>query len=50
MIKNPRFFLKHIIEASRRVKRYVKGVDEEDFIENELIRDAVVRNIEIIGD
>ena len=43
-------YLKHILEAIARIERYVEDIDELEFINNELIQDAVIRNIEIIGE
>ena len=45
-----RDFLSHIVEAIARIERYVEDIDEVEFINNELIQDAVIRNIEIIGE
>ncbi len=43
-------YLQHIIEAIGRIQNYVKGIDEPSFLTNELIQDAVIRNLEIIGE
>lgn len=43
-------YLEHILEAIRRVERYTKGMDEPAFVANEMAQDAVIRNIEIIGE
>ncbi len=32
------------------IKRYTKDMDFEDFIKNEVVIDAVIRNLEIIGE
>jgi uncharacterized protein with HEPN domain len=37
-------------EASDRVLEYTSGVTEEQFVANRMLQDAVVRNIEIIGE
>ncbi len=50
MIKEPDFYLSHIIEAIGKVRKYTKGFERDDFLQNELVQDAVVRNIEIIGE
>lgn len=49
-VKDPLIYLEHILEAIDRIKLYVKGFDEDDFLSNELIKDAVVRNMEVIGE
>ena len=43
-------YLGHILGAIERIERYTKDVDEFGFLNNELIQDAVIRNIEIIGE
>ena len=43
-------YLGHIVDAIDRVLRYTEGLDESAFIENEMIQDAVVRNVEIVGE
>ena len=44
------FFLEDILDASNKVLRYTKGLTRETFQRNELVFDAVVRNLEIIGE
>jgi uncharacterized protein with HEPN domain len=43
-------YLEHILAAIQRINRYTHGMTELDFIENEQVQDAVLRNIEIIGE
>ena len=43
-------YLGHITQAIERIQRYTANVTEETFISDELVQDAVVRNIEIIGE
>jgi uncharacterized protein with HEPN domain len=43
-------YLNHILEAIKRIDRYVEDIDEPNFLSNEMIQDAVVRNLEIIGE
>lgn len=45
-----RFFLQHIIEAADRIDEYAKGLDEVGFVKNRLVQDAVIRNLEVIGE
>lgn len=42
--------LDHILAAIARIQSYVAGLDAGQFGENELVQDAVLRNIEIIGE
>lgn len=43
-------YLEHILIAIQRIRRYTIGMTEADFLENEQVQDAVLRNIEIIGE
>lgn len=43
-------FLKDIVFAIQRIDGYVRGLSYEDFSQNQLVQDAVVRNLEIVGD
>ena len=43
-------YLGHILQAIKRIERHVSDVDEIRFLESELVQDAVIRNIEIIGE
>lgn len=43
-------YLGHILEAIRRIQRYVENMTEEAFFEDAKTQDAVVRNFEIIGE
>jgi len=43
-------YLQDILEAIDRMRRYVEHMDEEAFLNNRLVQDAVVRNFEIIGE
>lgn len=44
------FFLGHVVEAIDRIQGYVAGLDESEFLDNHLVQDAVVRNLEVIGE
>jgi len=43
-------YLGHILEAIERIDRYTEDIDEVAFLQNEMAQDAVIRNIEIIGE
>ena len=43
-------YLDHIVQAIDRIQRYVVQLDENSFLRNELIQDAVIRNLEVIGE
>ena len=43
-------YIEDILESMDKIERYIKGLNFEKFIRNELIMDAVLRNLEIIGE
>jgi uncharacterized protein with HEPN domain len=43
-------YLAHMLQAIDRVNRYTEELDEVAFLENELVQDAVIRNLEILGE
>ncbi|OGT08749.1 MAG: hypothetical protein A2X78_02450 [Gammaproteobacteria bacterium GWE2_37_16] len=43
-------YLSHIIHAIHSVNDYTEDLIEITFLENELVQDAVIRNLEIIGE
>ncbi len=51
MIKQDEIYLKHIIDAIKKIKTYCKDIEnEDDFLEDCKTQDAVVRNLEVIGE
>ena len=45
-----RDYLEHIQQAIERIHRYTEDMDEVAFLEYEMAQDAVIRNIEIVGE
>lgn len=45
-----RLFLKDILDCIEKIEKYIKGMSFEDFIQNDMVVDAVIRNLEIIGE
>ena len=43
-------YLGHIGQAIERIHRYTEDLDEAAFSYDELIQDAVIRNLEIVGE
>jgi uncharacterized protein with HEPN domain len=42
--------LDDILDAINKIEKYINKLNYQAFIENELIQDAVIRNLEIIGE
>lgn len=49
MSKDPRVYLAHILECIQKIERYTSA-GKRRFLRDELIQDAVLRNLEIIGE
>ncbi|MEE9322428.1 MAG: HepT-like ribonuclease domain-containing protein [Granulosicoccus sp.] len=52
MTKNPQRlsdYLEHILRAIEKIHRYTES-DKDEFMRNELVQDAVIRNLEIVGE
>lgn len=43
-------YRQHILEAIEKIQRYTKDLSYSDFEHNDLIQDAVVRELEIVGE
>ncbi len=49
-IKDDNLYLRHILEAIEKIEKYIGPADYSQFSANEVIADAVVRQLEIIGE
>ena len=49
-MRDYRVYLRDILEAIKRIEEYTEGLDFDDFLENKMVQDAVVRRFEIIGE
>jgi uncharacterized protein with HEPN domain len=50
MFRGDKEFLQDIAYACERIELYTKGLDYDEFLQNGEKQDAVIRNIEIIGE
>jgi len=50
MRRDHRLFLDDILEAIGNVREYTAGLDYDAFARNKMTRDAVVRNLEVMGE
>ena len=50
MYRDFRLYLDDILDAIHQVRSYVEGQDEEAFAVDRKTQDAVIRNLEIIGE
>jgi uncharacterized protein with HEPN domain len=49
-MKEDSAYIEHIINCILKIKAFTANVSKDEFSKNELIQDAVIRNIEIIGE
>jgi uncharacterized protein with HEPN domain len=45
-----RLYLQHIRDAVQRIESYLEGVDRQEFDTTPLLQDAVIRQLQIIGE
>ncbi len=45
-----KLYLLHIVDSINKIQLYTSNVSEQGFIENEMMQDAVIRKLEIIGE
>jgi uncharacterized protein with HEPN domain len=50
MPRDYKLYLEDILEAAQRIERYTHGIDFATFSVDEMRIDAVVRNLEVIGE
>jgi uncharacterized protein with HEPN domain len=47
---NEDLYLKNIVESIAKIERYIDGFDEQKFLADDKTQDAVIRQLEIIGE
>jgi uncharacterized protein with HEPN domain len=50
MKRNPKIFLKDILESIERIEQYVKDTTESEFLDDYEKQDAIMKRLEIIGE
>lgn len=50
MKKDDTVYLRHILDAIEMIEGYVGGYSENEFLTHAMVKDAVVREMEIIGE
>ncbi|MEM2939634.1 MAG: DUF86 domain-containing protein [Candidatus Bathyarchaeia archaeon] len=50
MQRDPKIYLKDALKAIEKIESYMKNITFTKFLRNTLVQDAVVRNLEIIGE
>ncbi len=50
MSREYRLYLKNILEAQERIREYTKEMTYKEFAQSKITVDAVIRNLEVIGE
>lgn len=50
MEKQDNIYIKHILSSIQNILEYTEDIGELAFLQNQMLKDAVVRNFEIIGE
>lgn len=50
MKKSDTVYLHHILDAIEQIETYIAGISYEQFLQERLIQDGVIRQLEIIGE
>ncbi|MFN0112095.1 MAG: DUF86 domain-containing protein [Blastocatellia bacterium] len=50
MKRDDSVYLRHILDAIAKIELYIQGVDADSFFQQDMRQDAVIRQIEIIGE
>ena len=50
MLREPKVFLEDICDAAVKIEKFTVGLSLEDFVDNDLVSDAVIKNILVIGE
>lgn len=48
--RNYVMYLEDIINCIEKIEQYISGLSYEDFVSNSLVFDAVIRNLEVVGE
>jgi uncharacterized protein with HEPN domain len=50
MSKEQLVYIYHMLDAIKAIRSYTKGMGEAAFLKNKMAQDAVIRNLEILGE
>lgn len=49
-MRDHRLYIQDIVESMEKILDYTRGLEFDDFVNNQMAYDAVIRNLEIIGE
>ena len=50
MKKDDSVYLRHILDAFAQIEFYMDGISHEEFMQNKLLQDGVIRQLEVMGE
>ena len=50
MSKDTLVYIRHMLDAIKAIEAYTKNMRHESFLKNKMAQDAVIRNLEIMGE
>lgn len=50
MVKDDSLYIRHILDSLRRIESYSKNLSHHKFISEPLFQDAMIRQLEIVGE
>ena len=50
MKKDDSVYLRHILDAFTQIEFYMDGISHEEFMQNKLLQDGVIRQLEVMGE
>jgi uncharacterized protein with HEPN domain len=50
MKKDDSVFLNHIVDGAKLIGEYLSGASRDGFVANRMVQDAVIRELEVIGE
>lgn len=48
--RDHKLYIEDIITSMEKIEKYIKGLNQADFTSNDQVFDAVIRNLEVIGE
>ncbi|MDR0942322.1 MAG: DUF86 domain-containing protein [Holosporales bacterium] len=49
-MKNDLLYVDHVIETADKIASYIENISRENFLENDMLCDAVMRNLQILSE
>ena len=49
-MKDDRIYLEHVIGSLQKILSYIEDLSQDEFVKNNMVQDAVIRQFEVIGE